>query len=38
MFYLLNKKPKKGIATITIVLLLGFLSLLTMTSIFTYNT
>lgn len=38
MFLLLNKKPKKGIATITIVLLLGFLSLLTITSIFTYNT
>lgn len=32
-----KNKSKKALATITIVLLLGFLSLLTMTSIFTYN-
>ena len=31
------KKKRKGIATITIVLLLGFLSLLSSTSIFTFN-
>ena len=31
------EKQKKGIASITIVLLLGFLSILTMTSILTYN-
>lgn len=32
-----NSKNKKGIASITIVLLLGFLSVLVVTSIFTYN-
>lgn len=33
----LFKKQKKAIATVTIVLLLGFLSILSMTSILTYN-
>ncbi len=38
MFKITFKKKRKGIATITIVLLLGFLSLLSSTSIFTFNT
>lgn len=33
----LFKKRKKGLASITIVLLLGILSILTITSLFTYN-
>ena len=33
----LFQKEKKGIASITIVMLLGFVSIITMTSIFTYN-
>ncbi len=37
MKYFNFKKKKKGIASITIVLLLGFLSILVATSLFTYN-